>query len=147
MLNLRAHHTLCLIIPDYNDFQSLAWEKFRNKGYTDIYIKAYMKAFETARKNENEDIMILSNPKNDDTCKRCGNYVDGVCISPHALTFTKWDKEILTLFNLNAGDIIKVSDLRRLVKEKVNPQNMPGVCKDCLFDFDKKCREILIMMR
>ncbi len=147
MLSLRAHHILCLVIPDSDDFRSKAKEMFRKKGYTSNYINAYMKVFEIARANENEEIKILNSPKGDDTCPHCSNYKEGTCTSPQAAIFTGWDEEILTIFGLSVGDTLKVRDLRKLVKEKVDPQNMPGVCKGCLFDLNRECGEILIRMR
>lgn len=144
MLNLRAHHLLCLIIPDPNEFPLIAREKFHEKGYTEEYINAYMKAFEIARKNQTEKIKILDNPKEDDTCKYCHNYKGSECTSPHANTFAQWDREVLSLLGLRVGNIIKVGDLRKLVKEKIDPYSMPGVCKGCLFDLNEKCSKILI---
>ncbi|MEM3565300.1 MAG: DUF1284 domain-containing protein [Candidatus Bathyarchaeia archaeon] len=144
MLNLRAHHILCLIIPDSNEFCTTARKKFMEKGYTDNYINAYMKVFNIVRRKKDAEIKILDNPKNDDTCVRCGNYADGTCISPHATTFAKWDKEILTIFELKVNDVLKVRDLIKLVKRRVDPNNMPGVCRGCLFNLDSKCRERLV---
>lgn len=146
MLNLRAHHILCLIIPNFHEFRRKAREMFREKGYTNDYINAYMKAFEIARSDENVEIKILNSPKGDNTCLHCSNYVNGVCISPYASVFAEWDKELLDLFGFKVGDTVKMHDLSRLVREKVDPKNMPGVCKGCLFNLNRKCGEVLIRM-
>ena len=143
MLNLRAHHLLCLIIPDFNDFNTVAGKKFKEKGYTDNYINAYMRAFKIARTNRSEDIKILDSPRGDDTCAYCSYYVEGKCVSPYATAFANWDKEVLVLLGLKVNDTIKVQDLIRLVKEKVDPNNMPGVCQGCLFNLESRCRERL----
>ncbi|MEM3640308.1 MAG: DUF1284 domain-containing protein, partial [Candidatus Bathyarchaeia archaeon] len=143
MLNLRAHHILCLIIPDSHDFKSIAGEMFREKGYTNSYINAYMRAFEIVRSDENVEIKILNSPKGDDTCLHCSNHVNGACISPYASVFAEWDKEIINLFGFKVGDIIRVRDLSKLVREKIDPKNMPGVCKGCLFNIERKCIEVL----
>lgn len=147
MLNLRAHHILCLLIPEADEFRSIAKEIFRKFGYDNNYANAYMQVFEFARSNEDETIKILDSPRGDDTCSQCGNNKEGVCSSLHAATFTKWDKEILGILGLNAGNIVKISDLRKLIKENIPPENMPGVCKECLFGLNGKCREILVKMR
>lgn len=140
MLNLRAHHLLCLVIPDERSFRSKAREIFREKGYVDEFIDAYMRVFEIARTNSDELIRVLDNPRDDDACIHCANYRDGVCVSPHAGAFAEWDREILTLFGLRAGENIKVLDLRRLIGERIDPENMPGVCRDCLFNLLEECR-------
>ncbi|MBS7647026.1 MAG: DUF1284 domain-containing protein [Candidatus Bathyarchaeia archaeon] len=143
MLNLRAHHLLCLIVPDFNDFNTTARKKFKEKGYTDNYINAYMKAFNIARTNRTEEIRVLDRPMGDDTCAHCSNYIDGRCVSSYASVFANWDREILSILGLKVNDVIKVQDLVRLVKEKVDPKNMPGVCQGCLFNLDGRCRERL----
>lgn len=147
MLNLRAHHLLCLVMPSEDEFRSGAPEMFRRRGYRDEYINAYIRAFNIARKSLNEEIRVLDNPREDDTCVHCGNYRGGVCLSSQAWVFAEWDQEILALFGLRAGGVIRVQDLRRLVGERVDPANMPGVCRSCLFDLLDKCRENLSRLK
>lgn len=144
MLNLRAHHILCLIIPDPNEFCSTATKMFREKGYNDEYINAYIKIFKIAHTNNAEKIRILESPKWDDTCKYCHNYKEGECTSLQTKTFDKYDEEVMALLGLNVGNTINVCDLRKLIEEKIDPQNMPRVCRECLFDLHEKCRTILI---
>ncbi|MEM2273600.1 MAG: DUF1284 domain-containing protein [Thermoproteota archaeon] len=147
MLNLRAHHLLCLVIPNEDDFRSMAPEMFRRKGYTEEYISAYMRAFEAARKNFDEEIRVLDDPREDDTCIYCGNYRGGVCLSPQAEIYAGWDLEILDLLGLRASEVLMVKDLRRLVREKISPANAPGVCRGCLFNLLDKCRENLSRLK
>ncbi|MEM1587274.1 MAG: DUF1284 domain-containing protein [Candidatus Bathyarchaeia archaeon] len=147
MLNLRAHHLLCLMIPDERSFRSKARETFRERGYVDEYIDAYMRVFDAARTNSDEVIRVLDSPRGDDTCIHCANYRGDICASPHAEVFTEWDREILTLFGLRVGENIKVLDLHRLVREKIDPANMPGVCRCCIFDLLEECRENLSRLK
>ncbi|MEM0050778.1 MAG: DUF1284 domain-containing protein [Candidatus Bathyarchaeia archaeon] len=147
MLNLRAHHLLCLVIPSEDEFKRVAPVMFRRRGYTNDYIGAYMGAFDTARSSPDVEIRVLDGPKEDDTCIHCGNYGGDVCLSPQASVFAEWDRELLALFGLRAGGVIRVRDLYRLVREKINPKDMPGVCRGCLFDILDKCRENLYRLR
>ncbi len=119
MMNLRAHHLLC--IP-----------RFYSGGYDKTFADNMKKICLNIRKNPDTKIKVVIG-KPDDLCDKCPNLFNKKCIlSPET---EKWvvaeDKKTAKYLKIEKDSIHKAKDIFNLSIEKVNPKTIKEVCHKC----------------
>jgi hypothetical protein len=126
MLNIRAHHLLC--IPRYY-----------SGGYNQVFAEQHKKVCMSIRKNPNQKIRILR--KLDDLCARCPHNGGKVCAKkPDSNEHVMWlDSQVLRALNLKENSVHTAKDAFNLSMSKI--PSVKILCKDCV-TYYKSCTSV-----
>ncbi|MBQ9647191.1 MAG: DUF1284 domain-containing protein [Oscillospiraceae bacterium] len=111
---LRAHHALCV-------------EFFQGKGYSPAFVDNMAELVGALRAS---DPLLTLRGAADGVCRSCPHNNGGVCDS--AEKTARYDAGVLRLTGLNAGETLRWSALRALVRERIlDAGRLCEVCGDC----------------
>jgi len=120
MLNIRAHHMLCL-------------PRYYSGGYDKRFAKQHKKICMQIRKNPDIKIKVISG-KPDDLCLKCPYRKGNICIQTPEMQ--KWvvghDKKVLNYLKLKENSIHKARDAFNLSMNKL--ESIKKFCKTCIFN-------------
>ena len=117
---IRAHHGMCFSF-------------FQGKGYSGEFTENMQKMKE--KLGQNPEVILLS--ETDDVCAHCPNNQEGRCVS--AGKTAGYDRQVLALCGLTAGEHIRWRDFEKLVHENIlAPDRREEVCGDC--EWNALCR-------
>lgn len=110
---LRAHHGMCLAF-------------FRGQGYSGEFTCHMGQVLDSLRRNP--PVLLLDGA--DDICVCCPKLRGGVCETAEKVR--SYDRQVLELCGLRAGDILPWEDFAALVRENIlQPGRREAVCGDC----------------
>jgi len=121
MIKIRAHHLAC--IP-----------RFYHGGYDKTFAKNMKRICLKLRKNPNTKIKITSEDA-DSLCLKCPHWHKKECTQSKEIG--KWvkiqDKKNLKHLKLEKNSIHNTKEIFNLSIEKINPNTIEKVCKNCIF--------------
>ncbi len=123
MLELRAHHLLCL-----SRFNEDVWY---NKEYEENFKKIFSKILE----EPNQIVNIKDSC--DDVCQKCPhiNMNDKICNKPSKYKISHWirvqDNKTMRLIRIKPNSVHKARDIFKLVIDKVGDEQLRKICKGC----------------
>lgn len=110
---LRPHHGLCIAF-------------FEGKGYSSSFVRHMEEVIGELEKNPQIQLM----PEEDSICAGCPNAGRKGCSTREKVR--AYDKEVLTLCGLEAGERISWKQFQKKVREHIiEAGNMAQVCGDC----------------
>ena len=113
-VEFRPHHFLCTL-------------GFQGEGYSSDFVRNYK---EIVSKISQEDTMIEVVGGMDSICAPCPNNIDGILCTSQA-HISKLDQNHLSALGLKIGDKISWNDAKKLIKSKVQPQDLKILCAGC----------------
>ena len=115
-IKIRPHHGLC-------------GEFFQGKGYSGEFVENMSAVLDLLNKNDPYVILTVGT---DRICCRCPHNTGDVCETAEKVT--RYDNAVLKLCRAEHGDVLRWSDLRALVREKIiSPGLLEQVCGDCMW--------------
>jgi hypothetical protein len=120
-MKIRAHHLLCLHTISGDD-----------EGYSKAFIENMKRIAEKIKKDPDTEIKVIKDM--DDICRACPNN-KGICMLKPGIN--KWiirhDEKVLSLTGLKVGQTYKAIDIFPLVKKKIKADDIPAVCRGCIW--------------
>lgn len=111
---LRPHHGMCMAY-------------YQGKGYSEDFTENMTRTLELFAR---EDPLILLVHCTDILCGHCPFHHEDQCET--RIKVDRYDREVLERTGLSAGSVLRVSEFRRLVKERILDQGQrPEICGDC----------------
>lgn len=111
---IRPHHGLCTAF-------------FEGKGYSGDFVRNMANVIEMLERENPEIILTVGE---DIICANCPNNRTHICNSNHKVG--RYDDTVLEMCRLSAGDIVRWSDFRETVFEKIiSAGRLCQVCGDC----------------
>ena len=118
-MRLRAHHLLCIL-------------GFRGLGYDEKFIKGMTKVIQKIRDNPNLEIKLIE--ECDDICSVCPFNVEGFCKNEAIGSEEKVkekDRRIAEKLDLEIGNLVTIKEILNLIKQKIKPDDLSVICRDC----------------
>ena len=118
-MKLRFHHLLCIL-------------GFRGLGYDEKFIKGMKRIVQKIKENPHVEIELIRGC--DDICAACPFNIDGLCeneaIGGEEKVREK-DRQVAGRLDLKAEDVLTIKEVLDSVKEKIKPDDLSVICKDC----------------
>lgn len=118
---LRAHHGLCLFF-------------FKRKGYSNEFVENMAKI---KCELEGNPLILVTN-QTDEICNYCPNNIYGKCKTEK--TVCEYDKQVLKMCHVSAGEIIPYLDFQRLIHRNILlSDKRKKICQNC--EWDSLCND------
>ena len=114
-IKLRAHHLLCLY-------------GFRGLGYNKEFVENMQAIVDRIRENPSIEIEVVNGI--DDICAKCPHNIENKCSKP-GRNVEEFDREIVGRLGIDIGRKIESKSLLDLVEERIQPEELPAICKGC----------------
>lgn len=128
--NIRAHHLLCI-------------HGFKGKGYSVEFVQNLQKIIKSLHENPSTGIKVTSEV--DEICQCCPHRRGNICkIVPDGDVKIKLrDFKTLKYLNLEEGNIYDFQQVVKLIKDKLNRNDLKEICGLCLWINDCKLHDKL----
>ncbi|MCJ7646789.1 DUF1284 domain-containing protein [bacterium] len=114
-IKLRAHHLLCLY-------------GFRGLGYSEEFVENMQAIIDRIRENPSIEIEVVNGI--DDICAKCPHNVENSCSKPRR-NVEEFDREIVGRLGIDIGRKVESKTLLNLVEKRIQPEELPAICKGC----------------
>ena len=114
-IKLRAHHLLCLY-------------GFRGLGYNKEFVENMQAIVDRIRENPSIEIEVVNGI--DDICAKCPHNIENKCSKP-GRNVEEFDREIVRRLEIDIGRKVESKTLLNLVEKRIQPEELPAICKGC----------------
>lgn len=112
---LRPHHGLCI-------------QFYEGKGYSKEFTKQMDSLIESIALNQ--ELTLTLHSGTDILCDACPNNLQGECKTAEQVA--GYDRAVLNLSSLNAGDTISITSFLKQVKQEIiQKDRLKDICSDC----------------